>query len=69
MSSKAMAANLKDLNPLKIRFRSEDAELRGFELLLNSGMPTRATAEDHYFINELQCRMLRDNHIEYDKVE
>jgi hypothetical protein len=69
MSSSTMAANIKDLNSLKIRFKSSEAELKGFEVLLKSGMPTRAVADDKYIINELQCRMLKSNDIDYEKVE
>jgi len=60
-----VATDIRQLKPIKIRFRNAKAELKGYELLLNSGMPVHATADDRYIINELQCAMLKKNDVDY----
>jgi hypothetical protein len=62
-----MATDLSQLKPIKVRFKNESDELKGFEVLLNSGMPVHATADDRYIINEVLCNLLTKKGIEYVK--
>lgn len=60
-----MAADISEFKPVVIRFPTEEEELRGFGVLLDSGMPVHATADDIYTINERQCNLLRQKGINY----
>jgi capsule polysaccharide export protein KpsE/RkpR len=62
---KEMATDISELKPVIIRFPTEEEELKGFGVLLDSGMPVHATADDVYTINELQCSLLRQKGIKY----
>lgn len=60
-----MATDISELKPVVIRFPTEEEELKGFGVLLDSGMPVHTTADDVYTINELQCSLLRQKGISY----
>jgi hypothetical protein len=60
-----MATDISELKPVVIRFPTEEEELKGFGVLLDSGMPVHTTADDVYTINELQCNLLRQKGINY----
>lgn len=49
----------------RVSFPTAKEELRGFEVLMDSGIPTHSTADDKYIINETQYRMLKKQHIEF----
>jgi len=53
------------LKRLTIHFKTKEDELRGFEILLDSGMPTFSTTGNRYVVNGLQCKMLREENIQY----
>jgi hypothetical protein len=48
-----------------IKFKTNKDELRGYEVLLDSSMPTSSTADDRYMINELQEKMLKRKHVAF----
>jgi hypothetical protein len=52
-------------HPSKIWFPSKTEELRGFKVLLNSGIPTYATNDNKYVINEFQYDLLKENEIKF----
>jgi hypothetical protein len=61
-----MYSEMNDTKRTKIRFKTERDELKGFEILLRSGIPTHATADDKYIITDKQCKMLKEKNIEYE---
>lgn len=61
----SVATDISELRPVIIRFPTEEEELKGFGVLLDSGMPVYTTDDDVYTINELQCSLLRQKGINY----
>lgn len=53
------------LKRLRIQFKTKEDELKEFEILLDSGMPTFSTTGNRYVINGLQCKMLQEKNIQY----
>jgi len=49
----------------RVWFPNEKAELKGFRILLDSGIPTYATKDDRYIINELQYSLLKESKVEF----
>ncbi len=62
-----MATELSQLRPIKIRFASEEEEVKGFYALMISGMPVHCLPDNGYIINEVQCKVLSDKNIPYIK--
>jgi len=50
---------------LWIKFKTKNDELKGYGVLLDSGMPSSSTADDRYKINELQEKMLKRKHVAF----
>ncbi len=57
--------DVESLKRLRIQFKTREDELKGFEILLDSGMMTFSTADDKYLINGRQCKMLQEKNIQY----
>jgi hypothetical protein len=64
---KIMAADLKQLEPITIRFENKEDAVKGFYALLTSGMPVRTTQDEKYIINQVQCSLLQKKGIKYLK--
>ncbi len=50
---------------LWIKFKTKNDELKGYGVLLDSGMPSSSTADDRYKINKLQEKMLKRKHVAF----
>lgn len=60
-----MAARISDLNPITIRFQSKEEAVKGFYVLMTSGMPVHTTKDEKYIINEVQCTLLTNKGIQF----
>jgi hypothetical protein len=49
-----------------IRFKTREAEVKGFYTLIRAKMPVHDAGEHRYLISEKQCELLQDNKIEYE---
>lgn len=48
-----------------IWFTNKKEELKGFRVLLDTGVPTFVTKDDKYVINEFQYNLLKENEIKF----
>lgn len=62
-----MASELSQLKPIRISFQTREDAVRGFYVLLTSGMPVHTTADEKYVVNAVQCNLLSQKGIEYIK--
>ncbi len=57
--------NGKNMKYFWIRFKTNEDEVKGYGVLLDSGMPTSSTADDRYMINGEQEQMLKKKHVAF----
>jgi hypothetical protein len=58
---------LESIERFRIHFKNQNDEEKGFYSLMVSGIPVHGLPNHRYVVSKLQCKLLEDKGIEYEK--